>query len=227
MGPESRMTAGYRPGELPPGSVYNVQFEERTNYGVRTMTPIAKLFEERIIFVGGTIVGEAADQLMAQLLVLESLDPDREITMYINSPGSGPNDEYADDIYSLTAVYDTMMYVRPDIRTVCLGQAVSTAAVLLAAGAPGKRLTVPNARVLIRQPRSGSARRSQISDLEIKANEVSRTRALLETTLARHTGRSVEEVRVDIEREKILTAEDAKEYGIVDEIIQSRKLSAV
>jgi ATP-dependent Clp protease protease subunit len=227
MGPELPFRSYYGGGEMRPESVYNVQFEERTSYGVRTMTPIAKLFDERIIFVGGTIVGEAADHLMAQLLVLESMDPDREITMYNNSPGSGPNDEYADDIYSLTAVYDTMQYVRPDIRTVCLGQAVSTAAVLLAAGTHGKRLTVPNARVLIRQPRGGSPRREQISDLELRANEVSRTRHLLERVLSLHTGRSAEEVRRDIEREKILTAEGAKEYGMVDEIIQSRKLSAV
>ncbi len=226
MDPESAFRAMHNPG-MRPESVYNVQFEERTSYGTRTITPIAKLFDERIIFVGGTIVGEAADQLMAQLLVLESLDPDREIIMYINSPGSGPNDEYADDIYSLTAVYDTMQYIRPDIRTVCLGQAVSTAAVLLAAGSPGKRLALANARVLIRQPRGGSPRREQMSDLEIRANEVSRTRHLLETTLAHHTGRSVDDVRNDIEREKILTAEEAKEYGLVDEIIQSRKLSAV
>jgi ATP-dependent Clp protease protease subunit len=138
--------------------------------------------------------------------------------MYINSPGGS--------FTSLMAIYDTMQYVRPDIQTVCLGQAASAAAVLLAAGTDGKRLAVANARVLIHQPAIEGVY-GQVSDLEIQAAEISRMRRLLETTLAAHTGRTPEQIREDIERDKILTAEEAKEYGIVDEIIQSRKLSPV
>jgi ATP-dependent Clp protease protease subunit len=160
----------------------------------------------------------SANDVMAQLLVLESTDPDREITMYINSPGGS--------FTSLMAIYDTMQYIRPGIMTVCLGQAASAAAVLLAAGSPGRRLAVANARVMIHQPAFEGVY-GQVSDLEIQANEISRMRRLLEATLARHTGRSSDQIRTDIERDKILTAEEAKEYGIVDEIVQSRKLAPV
>jgi ATP-dependent Clp protease, protease subunit len=193
-------------------------FVERTSYGVKESNPYNKLFEERIIFLGVQIDDASANDVMAQLLVLESTDPDRDILMYINSPGGS--------FTSLMAIYDTMQYVRPEITTVCLGQAASAAAVLLAAGTPGKRLAVPNARILIHQPATEGIY-GQVSDLEIQAAEISRMRKLLETTLARHTGKTPEQVRQDIERDKILTAEEAKDYGIVDEIIQSRKLTPV
>ena len=193
-------------------------FIEHSSFGVKESNPYNKLFEERIIFLGVQVDDASANDIMAQLLVLESLDPDRDITMYINSPGGS--------FTSLMAIYDTMQYVRADIQTVCLGQAASAAAVLLAAGTPGKRLAVPNARILIHQPATEGIY-GQVSDLEIQAAEISRMRKLMESTLAHHTRRSPEQVRQDVERDKILTAEEAKEYGIIDEIIQSRKLSAV
>ena len=193
-------------------------FVERTSYGVKESNPYNKLFEERIIFLGVQIDDASANDVMAQLLCLESADPDREISMYINSPGGS--------FTSLMAIYDTMQYVRPEITTVCLGQAASAAAVLLAAGTPGKRLAVPNARILIHQPATEGIY-GQVSDLEIQAAEISRMRKLLEATLAKHSGKTPEQVRLDIERDKILTAPEAKEYGIIDEIIQSRKLAPV
>jgi ATP-dependent Clp protease protease subunit len=193
-------------------------FVERTSYGVKESNPYNKLFEERIIFLGVQIDDASANDVMAQLLCLESADPDREISIYINSPGGS--------FTALMAIYDTMQFIRPDIQTICLGQAASAAAVLLAAGTPGRRLAVQNARVLIHQPATEGTY-GQASDLEIQAREISRIRKLLESTLAKHTGRSEEQVRLDIERDKILTASEAKDYGIVDEIIQSRKLSAV
>ena len=170
------------------------------------------------VFLGVQIDDVSANDVMAQLLVLESTDPDRDILMYINSPGGS--------FTSLMAIYDTMQYVRPEITTVCLGQAASAAAVLLAAGTPGKRLAVPNARILNHQPATEGIY-GQVSDLEIQAAEISRMRKLLEATLAKHSGKTPEQVRLDIERDKILTAEEAKEYGIIDEIIQSRKLAPV
>ena len=193
-------------------------FVERTSYGVKESNPYNKLFEERIIFLGVQIDDASANDVMAQLLCLESADPDREISMYINSPGGS--------FTALMAIYDTMQFIRPDIQTVCLGQAASAAAVLLAAGTPGRRLAVQNARIMIHQP-AVEGIYGQVSDLEIQAAEISRIRRLLEATLAKHSGRTEEQVRLDIERDKILTAEEAKDYGIVDEIIQSRKLSAV
>jgi ATP-dependent Clp protease protease subunit len=151
---------------------------------------------------------------MAQLLCLESADPDRDITIYINSPGGS--------FTALTAIYDTMQYVRPDIATVCLGQAASAAAVLLAAGTPGKRMALSNARVLIHQPATEGSY-GQGSDIEIQAREILRIRAQLENMLARHTGQPVDKIRKDIERDKILTADEAKEYGLVDAVLESRK----
>src|SRR6201991_1503177 len=193
-------------------------FIEHSSFGVKESNPYNKLFEERIIFLGVQIDDASANDVMAHLLVLESTDPDRDILMYINSPGGS--------FTSLMAIYDTMQYVRPEITTVCLGQAASAAAVLLAAGTPGKRLAVPNARILIHQPATEGIY-GQVSDLEIQAAEISRMRKLLEATLAKHSGKTPEQVRLDIERDKILTAPEAKEYGIIDEIIQSRKLSPV
>jgi ATP-dependent Clp protease protease subunit len=204
--------------QMPQSRYVLPSFVERTSNGTQETNPYSKLFEERIIFLGVQIDDASANDVMAQLLTLESMDPDREISIYINSPGGS--------FTSLMAIYDTMQFVRPDIQTVCLGQAASAAAVLLAAGTPGKRLAVVNARILIHQPAFEGVY-GQVSDLEIQAAEISRMRRLLESTLASHTGRDRELVRADIERDKILTAEEAKEYGIVDEIIQSRKLSVV
>jgi ATP-dependent Clp protease protease subunit len=192
-------------------------FVERTSYGVKESNPYNKLFEERIIFVGVQIDDASANDVMAQLLYLESIDPDRDITMYINSPGGS--------FTSLMAIYDTMQFARPDIQTYCLGQAASAAAVLLAAGSPGKRFALPNARILIHQPAMEGVY-GQVSDLEIQANEIQRVRRLMESTLARHTERSADDIRKDIERDKILTADEAREYGIVDEVLSYRKLSA-
>jgi ATP-dependent Clp protease, protease subunit len=192
-------------------------FVERTSYGMKESNPYNKLFEERIIFLGVQVDDASANDVMAQLLVLESEDPDRDILMYINSPGGS--------FTSLMAIYDTMQFVRPDIQTYCLGQAASAAAVLLAAGTPGKRHALPNARILIHQPSMEGAY-GQVSDLEIQSNEIQRVRRLMESTLARHTNRTAEEVRESIERDRILTAEEAKEYGIVDTVLPYRKLSA-
>jgi ATP-dependent Clp protease, protease subunit len=193
------------------------KFIERTSYGTKEMDPYSKLFEERIIFLGEQINDISANDVMAQLLYLESNDPDRDIIMYINSPGGS--------FTSLMAIYDTMQFVRPDIQTYCLGQAASAAAVLLAAGTAGKRHALPNTRVLIHQPSLEGAY-GQVSDLEIQANEIQRVRRLMETMLAKHTNRTPEQVRADIERDKILTADEAKDYGIVDQVLEYRKLSA-
>ncbi|HEX5117663.1 MAG TPA: ATP-dependent Clp protease proteolytic subunit [Pseudonocardiaceae bacterium] len=190
---------------------------ERTSYGMRESDPYSKLYSERVIFLGTQVDDAAANDIMAQLLWLEGDDPDRDIHLYINSPGGADT--------SLMAIYDTMNYVRPDISTVCLGQAASAAAVLLAAGAPGKRFALPNARVLIHQP-AMEVVRGQTSDLEIQSAEIQRVRRQLEATLARHTGKEVEEVRRDIERDKVLTAEEAMAYGLVDAVMPYRKLSA-
>ncbi|MDH4658281.1 ATP-dependent Clp protease proteolytic subunit [Corynebacterium pyruviciproducens] len=191
-------------------------FVEHSSYGAKESNPYNKLFEERIIFLGSQVDDTSANDIMAQLLVLEGLDPDRDITMYINSPGGS--------FTSLMAIYDTMQYVRPDVRTVCLGQAASAAAVLLAAGAKGKRAALPNARVLIHQPATQGTQ-GQVSDLEIQAREIERMRKLMEDTLAHHTGQTSEQIRIDTDRDKILTAQEAVEYGLIDEVFDYRKLN--
>ncbi|GHT81331.1 ATP-dependent Clp protease proteolytic subunit [Actinomycetota bacterium] len=190
------------------------QFTEKTNFGHKTVDPYSKLFEERIVFIGAPVDDVIADDVMAQLLVLESQDPEREITIYINSPGGS--------FTAMTALYDTMQYIKPDIRTVCLGQAASAAAILLAAGTKGKRLALPNTRILIHQPAMEGSR-GTASDIEITAKEMIRLREWLEETLAKHTGRDVELIKKDIERDKIMTAQEALEYGIVDKVLTSRK----
>lgn len=191
------------------------QFEERTAYGYKRQDPYNKLFEDRVIFLGVQVDDASADDVMAQLLVLESQDPDRDIIMYINSPGGS--------FTAMTAIYDTMLYVSPQIQTVVLGQAASAASVLLAAGAPGKRLALPNARILIHQPAMGESGHGQASDIEIQAAEILRMRTWLEETMARHTGQDVAKVNKDIDRDKILSAEEAREYGIVDQVLTTRK----
>ena len=202
-------------GRLPSSRYVLPSFVERTNYGMKESNPYNKLFEERIIFLGVQIDDASANDVMAQLLCLESADPDREISMYINSPGGS--------FTSLMAIYDTMSYVRPEIQTYCMGQAASAAAVLLAAGTKGKRFALEHSRVLIHQP-SGEGQ-GQVTDLEIQANEILRMRGLLEEILANHTGQTVEQIKLDIERDRILTAPQAKDYGIVDAVITTRKLS--
>jgi ATP-dependent Clp protease protease subunit len=190
-------------------------FEERTAYGYKRQDPYAKLFEDRIIFLGVQIDDASADDVMAQLLVLESQDPDRDIVMYINSPGGS--------FTAMTAIYDTMQYIRPHIQTVCLGQAASAAAVLLAGGTPGKRLALPNARILIHQPSVAGQGGGQASDIEIQAAEIMRMRTWLEETLSRHSNRSQEQVNKDIDRDKILGAAEALDYGLIDQVLTSRK----
>ena len=193
---------------------YIPQWEERTSYGMRRIDPYTKLFEDRIIFLGTPISDDIANAVMAQLLCLQQMDPERDISIYINSPGGS--------FTALTAIYDTMRFVKPDIQTVCLGQAASAAAILLAAGAPGKRLALPNSRILIHQPYTEGTY-GQSSDIEIQANEILRMRELLEKLIADHSGKTPEEVNNDIERDKILTAEAAIEYGLIDQILESRK----
>lgn len=189
------------------------EFRERTANGERVHNPYTKLFEERIIFLGVQIDDASADDVMAQLLCLESMDPDRDISIYINSPGGSYT--------AMTAIYDTMQFIKPEVQTVCLGQAVSAAAVLLAAGTPGKRHALPHSRILIHQPYSEGG--GQGSDIEIQANEILRMRAEMEGIIAEHTGRAIEDIQRDIERDNILTAAQAKEYGIIDQVVESRK----
>ncbi len=193
---------------------YIPQWEERTSYGMRRIDPYTKLFEDRIIFLGTPISDEIANAVMAQLLCLQQMDAERDIEIYINSPGGS--------FTALTAIYDTMRYIKPDVRTVCLGQAASAAAVILAAGTKGKRLALPNSRILIHQPATEGGY-GQSSDIEIQAREILRIRSLMEDMLASDTGKSTEEISHDIERDKYLTAEQALEYGIIDEVLTSLK----
>jgi ATP-dependent Clp protease protease subunit len=214
----STSSRGLAGRHLVPGSAESryvlPSFVERTSYGVKEMNPYNKLFEERIIFLGVQIDDASANDVIAQLIALESLDPDRDITMYINSPGGS--------VTSMMAIYDTMQFVQPELQTVCIGQAASAAAVLLAAGTAGKRLALPNARILLHQPATEGGY-GQSSDLEIQAQEILRMRSSMEHIVALHTGRSEEQVRRDIERDKFFTAEEAKEYGLVDEVLSSLK----
>ena len=208
-----------QPVSQPAGRYVMPSFVERTNYGVKESNTYNKLFEERIIFLGAPIDDVVANDVIAQLIVLESNDPDRDILIYINSPGGS--------FTALTAIYDTLQFVRPEVQTYCMGQAASAAAVLLAAGTKGKRYALQNSRILIHQPSGGTEGAMQISDLDIQAKEIQRMRDLEEEILARHTGQPIETVRADIERDKIFTAEQAKEYGIVDEVITTRKMADV
>jgi len=217
---ELTVNAGNRPGRAaglwqPAESRYVLpSFVERTSYGIKEMNPYNKLFEERIIFLGVQIDDASANDVMAQLITLESIDPDRDILMYINSPGGS--------MTSMMAIYDTMQYIQPDIQTFCLGQAASAAAVLLSAGTKGKRMALPNSRILIHQPAVESGY-GQSSDLEIQAREILRMRTAMEQIIARHTGRDEDQVRRDVERDKFFTAEEAKEYGLVDEVLTTIK----
>ncbi|MBO0803206.1 MAG: ATP-dependent Clp protease proteolytic subunit [Nocardiopsaceae bacterium] len=198
------------PNAYPQSRYVLPSFVERTSYGVKEMNPYNKLFEERIIFLGVQIDDASANDVMAQLITLESIDPDREITLYINSPGGS--------MTSMMAIYDTMQFIQPDIATYCIGQAASAAAVLLAAGTKGKRLALPNSRILIHQPATEGGY-GQSTDMEIQAREILRMRSAMEGILARHSNKDEEEIRADIERDKFLTAAEAKEYGLIDEVL--------
>ena len=185
---------------------------EQTNRGERAFDLYSRLLKENIIFIGTPIDDTIANLICAQLLHLESENPDKDINLYINSPGG--------DINALFAIYDTMSYINPDITTICFGQAASAAAVLLAAGAPGKRLALPHARILIHQPYAGA--RGQASDIELIAAEIQRMKVSLEQVLAQHTGQTVEKIAADTDRDFVMTALQAKEYGIIDEVIETR-----
>ncbi|WP_262059744.1 ATP-dependent Clp protease proteolytic subunit [Streptomyces sp. STR69] len=193
------------------------EFTERTSSGYRTLDPYSKLLEERIVFLGTPIDDISANDVMAQFMHLEYLAPDRDISLYINSPGGS--------FTAMSAIYDTLRFVTCDVETICLGQAGTSAAVLLAAGTPGKRSALPGARVVLRQPSLPEPVQGQASDLAIQAEELARTRSQLEAVLALHTGRTVEEVSQDIERDRIMDAEQALEYGLVDRIVSTRKTS--
>ena len=201
----------------PPSNYLVPVVVEQTNRGERSFDIYSRLLNERIIFLGTPIDDTVANLVMAQLLHLESEDPDKDIQLYINSPGGS--------VTALLAIYDTMQYVKPDVATTCMGQAASAAAVLLAAGTKGKRHALPHARILIHQPYSGAG--GQASDIEIQAKEIMRMRELLERVLAHHTGQTMEKVRKDTDRDFIMNADEAKDYGIVDEVILTRELAQV
>jgi ATP-dependent Clp protease, protease subunit len=188
---------------------------EQTNRGERSFDIYSRLLKERIVFLGTPIDDQVANLVMAQLLHLESEEPDKDVNIYINSPGG--------DITSLFAVYDTMQYIKPDVSTICMGQAASAAAVLLAAGTKGKRYALPHSRVLIHQPHGQAG--GQAVDIEIQAKEILRYRQLLDEILAEHTGQELDKVKKDTDRDFIMTSEQAKDYGIIDDVISSRKLA--
>ena len=188
---------------------------ETTNRGEKGYDLYSKLLKENIIFVGTPINDDVANIICAQLLHLESESPDKDINLYINSPGGS--------ITSLFAIYDTMQYIKPSIYTICFGQAASAAAVLLAAGNKGKRLALPHARILLHQPYSEAY--GQAADIELAANEIMRMRTLLEEILSAHTGQSVDKIHQDTDRDFVMSAEEAKEYGLIDEVISVRELA--
>jgi ATP-dependent Clp protease, protease subunit len=199
-------------------SFYVPEVWEKTPYGgERTTSLLGKLLKERIILLGTAVDEHVANLIMAQLLHLESEDPDKDISLYINSPGG--------EITGLFAIYDTMQFVKPDISTICIGQAASAAAVILAAGEHGKRFILPHARVLIHQPHGGA--QGQAVDIQIQAKEITRMRETLDEILAHHSGQTVEKVAADTDRDFIMGANEAKAYGIVDEVISNRELAAV
>jgi ATP-dependent Clp protease protease subunit len=185
---------------------------EQTSRGERSFDIYSRLLKDRIVFLGTPIDDAVGNLIMAQLLHLESEDPDKDISLYINSPGG--------EISALLAIYDTMQYIRPDVSTIVMGLAASAAAVLLLAGAKGKRYALPNSRVLLHQPHGGA--QGQAVDIEIQAKEIIRLRKLLDAIIAKHTGQAYDKVEKDTDRDYILTAEEAKSYGVVDEIISGR-----
>ncbi len=197
---------------LPVASYTIPTIYEDTPRGVVGRDLFSSLLKDNILFLGTPINDDVANLVCAKLLHLESENPDRDISLYINSPGG--------DVNAMFAIYDTMSYIKPDVATICFGQAASAAAILLAAGAPGKRLALPNARILLHQPYTGA--QGQVSDLEIAANEIERLKTQLEEVLARHSGQSIEKIAQDTDRDFVMTAHEAKEYGIIDEVIAER-----
>jgi ATP-dependent Clp protease protease subunit len=187
-------------------------FTERTSYGFKELSPYTKLFEERIIFLGAPIDDTSANDVMAQLLCLESMDPDRDIFVYINSPGGS--------FTALTAIYDTMQFIRPDIQTVCMGQAASAAAVLLAAGTRGKRFALPNSRIMVHQPSGGA--QGQATDIEIQAREILKLRQRLNEIYVKHTAQPIEAIERKLERDTYMSAEEARDFGLIDQVVEQR-----
>jgi ATP-dependent Clp protease, protease subunit len=187
---------------------------EQTNRGERAYDIYSRLLKDNIIFLGTPIDDNVANVVTAQLLFLEAEDPARDISLYVNSPGGS--------ISAGMAIYDTMQFIRPDVTTICIGQAASMAALLLSAGAPGKRFALPNSRILIHQP-SMSGLSGQATDIDIQAREILRLRESMNQILARHTGQTVEKIQSDVERDYIMTAGQAKEYGIVDQVISKKE----
>lgn len=189
---------------------------EQTSRGERSFDIYSRLLNERVVFLGHDISDPIANLVIAQLIHLESEDPDRDINLYINSPGGS--------VTAGLAIYDTMQYIRCDVATICIGQCASMAAVLLAAGAPGKRSALPNSRILIHQPWGGA--QGQVTDIEIQAKEMLRMRRAIDTILAQHTGQPVEKIHADTERDNIMTAEEAAQYGLVDTVVANRPKEA-
>ncbi|XVQ07640.1 ATP-dependent Clp protease proteolytic subunit [Spirillospora sp. CA-255316] len=208
--------AGHAPyGDHRPQSRYVMpSFVERTSWGTKEMTPYNKLFEDRIVFLGTPVDDTSANDVTAQLLALEGMDPDRPISIYINSPGGS--------LTSMLAIHDTMRYIRPEIETTCVGQAASAAAILLAAGTKGRRSALARSRILLHEPSVEGAIRGQSSDMEIQAREILRLREQMELIVAEATGKDPDEVRRDLDRERYFTAEEAKEYGLIDEVLTTR-----
>jgi ATP-dependent Clp protease, protease subunit len=192
-------------------------FYEQTSRGERSYDVWSKLFANRVVYLGTPIDDSIANLIVAQLLTLESDDPDKDVSLYVNSPGG--------EITGLFAIYDTMQFIKCDVSTICVGQAASAAAVILSAGAKGKRFVLPHSRVLIHQPHGGAS--GQAVDIEIQAKEIVRMREALDQILAHHTGQSVERISADTDRDFIMGAEEAVLYGIVDEVITNRELAAV
>ncbi|HSK90245.1 MAG TPA: ATP-dependent Clp protease proteolytic subunit [Euzebyales bacterium] len=190
---------------------------EQTNRGERSFDLYSRLLKDRIIFLGTPITDEISNVIMAQLIHLEGEDPGKDINLYINSPGGS--------VTSALAIYDTIEFIKPDVTTICMGQAASAAAILLAAGTKGKRFALPHARILIHQPHGGAE--GQSSDIEIQAREIQRIRDLLDQILADKTGQSLSKITTDTDRDFIMTADEAVEYGIIDQVLQSRRLQEV
>jgi ATP-dependent Clp protease, protease subunit len=186
---------------------------EQSNRGERAYDIYSRLLKDRIVFLGSGIDDDVANLVIAQLLFLEAEDPERDINLYINSPGGV--------VSSGLAIYDTMQYIKCDISTICIGQAASMGAVLLTAGKPGKRFTLPNSRIMIHQPSGGT--QGQAADIKIQAEEMFRTKATLDKILAKHTGQPLEKIDKDTDRDYFMSADEAKKYGLVDEIIEKRK----
>ncbi len=189
---------------------------EASSRGERSYDIYSRLLNERIVFLGTPVASDVANLIVAQMIHLESEDPDKDISLYINSPGG--------EVYAGLAIYDTMQFIRPAVQTICFGMAMSMAAVLLAAGAPGKRLALPNTKVMIHQGSAGF--QGQPTDIEIHAREVLDLRRRIDEVLAHHTGRTIEEIHVDTERDRFMSAEEARDYGLVDGVVEARELAA-